>query len=383
VSKRSAGLELSDLVRDRKVEIRESILSRLRSVEDGRRVGSAEYDRGLSTAVETAIEYAVEAIEEGERGDRPIPAALLVRARLAAQNSVSIDTLLRRYFLGMALFNGFVMQAAVQAEIPEADLYPLLRIQTLRFDRAIVAVGDEYRKESTNVPPSEQKRLRARIQAALNGEVWAAESISYDFDLDHVAVIMRGPSSRERLRDAASTLDAQFLHGGSVEGTTWAWFGRVERHGRSDVRRALELQTAGNSAIALGGPAGGVTGWRLAHRQALAAYPIAQESRERVVWYSDVGLVSAALRDDLLERLLREEYLKPLEAGKDDGAVFRTTLQAFFAAGLQVTATASALSVSRNTVSSRLRAVEDHLQRPLSSCLVELACAMRLDELVR
>jgi len=46
-----------------------------------------------------------------------------------------------------------------------------------------------------------------------------------------------------------------------------------------------------------------------------------------------------------------------------------------------VSSTAAALGVSRQTVSNRLRTIEERLARPLSDCAAEVDAALRLEEL--
>ena len=83
-------------------------------------------------------------------------------------------------------------------------------------------------------------------------------------------------------------------------------------------------------------------------------------------------------KDEVLTASLREIYLAPLEAGRDGGAIDRETLCAYFAAGRNGRAAAAALSVSRQTVSSRLRSVEEKIGRSLLACGSDLELALRL-----
>ena len=61
-----------------------------------------------------------------------------------------------------------------------------------------------------------------------------------------------------------------------------------------------------------------------------------------------------------------------------NGAVLRATLRAYFVAQRNVSSTASALGVSRKTVNSRLRTVEQGLGRTLDSCALELELGVTL-----
>ena len=130
--------------------------------------------------------------------------------------------------------------------------------------------------------------------------------------------------------------------------------------------------------VALGEPAGGLTGWRFSHLQAKAALPIA--AREGgVVRFADVTLVAALRRDELISTSLRRLYLDPLEAGRDGGETTRETLRAWFRCERNISSTAAALGVDRRTVRNRLRVVEAQVGRPLAEVALDLELALRLD----
>ena len=94
-----------------------------------------------------------------------------------------------------------------------------------------------------------------------------------------------------------------------------------------------------------------------------------------------LSAVVGHLQDDLLATSLHQLYLEPLEGERDGGKVARETLRAYFAAERNVSSAAAALGVNRNTVTSRLRAIEATVGRSLAFCGSELEAALRLAEL--
>jgi DNA-binding PucR family transcriptional regulator len=96
---------------------------------------------------------------------------------------------------------------------------------------------------------------------------------------------------------------------------------------------------------------------------------------------SEVVLLAAVLRDELLARSLRETYLAPLDANGDSGIGLRETLRAYFDAGFNAATAAAALGVDRHTVQRRLRKAEEALGRVLHSCHAEVEVALILEEL--
>lgn len=98
--------------------------------------------------------------------------------------------------------------------------------------------------------------------------------------------------------------------------------------------------------------------------------------------YSDVCLLAAGIKDDVLIESLRDLYLAPLERGPAGGRALRATLRAYFAARSNASSAAAALAVTRQTVTKRLRRVEEELGIPLESCARELELALELDDLM-
>jgi len=82
------------------------ILTRVYGIADPTAVAEPGYVDGLRRSVSVALGFAFAVIEGGsDRPPSPVPAELLVQARLAARNGVSLDTVLRRYCSGNAFFS--------------------------------------------------------------------------------------------------------------------------------------------------------------------------------------------------------------------------------------------------------------------------------------
>jgi DNA-binding PucR family transcriptional regulator len=132
--------------------------------------------------------------------------------------------------------------------------------------------------------------------------------------------------------------------------------------------------------VTVGEPGEGLSGWRLSHRQAKAALPIAERRGQAILRYADVALLASILRDDLVATSLHQLYLAPLERARDGGKVARETLRAYFAAEQNISSTAAALGVDRRTVTNRIRSIEELLGHPLQASATDLEIALRLDD---
>jgi PucR C-terminal helix-turn-helix domain/GGDEF-like domain len=363
------------------VEIEATVLTRVNSVVDTADVADAEYAGGLRAAVSAALAYAIAALAEPEGRPAPLPVELLAQARRAARAGVPLDAVLRRYVAGHALLSDFIVTEAEAAALSADSLQDALRFEAATLDHLIDAVSAEYRAELEARSRSAERRRADRARRLLAGELADPAPLDYDLDAHHLGAIGAGPGADRTLRDLARALDRRLLLVRSDERACWAWLG-----GRRPLDPAEAVAQATSAAppqgvLALGEPAQGLDGWRLTHRQAAAALPVAQRGPDPVVRYSDVALLATALQDDLLVASLRRLYLEPLARGPDRGETARQTLRAYFKADRNVSSAAPILRISRNTVASRLRVIEEAIGRPLAPCAAEFELALDLESL--
>lgn len=358
-------------------------LSRVSAVSDSRELEDPEYVEGLRAAVARALDYGFVAVERGERSAPPIPIVLRAQARLAARNAISLDTVLRRYFAGYTVLGDFLIEEAEAGGLLRgAELKRLLRTQSALFDRVIAAISDEYSREIEDRPKSSEERRAEHVKRLLAGEQLDPAELAYDLAACHVAVIAAGPGAVEAIQDLAKLLHHRVLLVRRDRDRVWAWIGaRRDFDSEWLERLAPEEDLPAQVSLAIGEPGRGLDGWRLSHRQARAALPIAQRSARRRVRYAEVALLASILQDDLLVTSLRELYLVPLSEERDGGQAACETLRAYFAADRNMSSAAAALGVSRRTVANRLHAVEARIGCTLGSIGAEIEIALRLHDL--
>ena len=375
----SAGV--AERLRERREEIEQATMLRIRAVSALPRRGDPEYADGLRRAVAAGLEYGLEGIERGDRDAPPVPDVLLSQARLAARSGISLDTVLRRYLAGHALLDDFLIEEVEHADphLGRGMLKRLLRSQAAILDRLLCAVSEAYREEAERRPLGAERRRAAQVERLLDGEPIETHALGYDFEGWHVGIAATGPGAGETIATLAGPADARLLTVSHDQGL-WAWLGSRHKVDPSDLGARVEGRLRPGLSIALGVPAEGLAGWRLTHRQARAALPLAQHRAGEAVAYADVALLASTMQDDLLATSLRALYLDPLAEERDGGKISRDTLRAYFSSQQHVTSTAAALGVNRNTVANRLRAIEKRIGRPLASCGAELAVALRMEE---
>jgi len=370
--------DLHTRLQQRRGEIEEAAVTRVYAVSAPPPEVDLDYAHGLRAAVAAAIDYGLTAVEVGVERLPPVPAPLLVQARLAARYGIGLDTVLRRYVAGSTVLRDFIMQEAAAADLLKADaIHRIGRDQAVLLDRLLTAVSEEHARELENRVATSEERRAELINQLLAGELVDASVLEYDFGAHHIGAVATGPSAAAVLRELVGSLDCRALLVAQAEETAWAWFGA-----RRGFARELELPSdgiPGGVSVALGEPAHELAGWRLTHRQAVAALPVAIRSDRRLVRYSEAAVLASILQDDVFAASLQELYLSPLTSERDGGEMLRGTLRAYFSANRNVSSAAASLGVSRRTVANRLRTVEERIGRPLDSALIEMDAALRLD----
>lgn len=307
---------------------------------------------------------------------------MLVQARIASRNGIGLDTVLRRYFAGYALLGDFIIEETENHRfLGGEELKRLLRAQASIFDRLLAEVSEEHGRESETRPGPAEERRTELVERLLHGEPIDAQELGYDLEATHTALVATGPGATEVVRELAVRLDRRLLLVQPDEQTAWAWLGGRRAVDPQELERLATGALPPQAVLALGESGEGIAGWRLTHRQARAALPIAQHRPTAFARYGDVALLASIVNDDMLVTSLRELYLVPLEDERDGGRAARETLRAYFTTGRNVSSAAAALKVSRQTVTSRLRAIEEKLGRAIEDCATEIEVAMHLHSL--
>ncbi len=365
----------------RTAEIEAGVLTRISVIGGPAELSDPDYLHGFRAAVPAAIEFGLTVIETGEKHAPPIPTALLMQARLAARHCVSLDTVMRRYVAGRDELNAVLVEEAEEAGSHRVRLAGPLGALSGAFDRLLEQVSEEYALEQLRRPSSTHARLAERIKSLLAGERPDTSDLNYDFGAHHLGLVTEGEAAPDAVRALARSLDGRPLIVHPASNTVWAWIGRREPSDRDELSRTLTAHWPEAIPLSLSEPLPGISGWRLANKQARAVFPLATRRQPKIARYANDALATSMSRDEVLTASFRELYLDPLEYGGDSGAIECKTLQAYFTAGRNGRAAAAALDVSRQTVSNRLKAVERKIGRSLLDCATDLELALRLADL--
>jgi PucR C-terminal helix-turn-helix domain/GGDEF-like domain len=374
-----SGSVIGERLRLGRVELEQALLTRVRGIGNPIETGDLGYLEGSRTAVAAAVDYAIDTLSSAADEELPVPPIFLLQARLAARHEVRLDIVLRRYAAGHAILVGFLIEAADrEGSIPPAELKDLLALSSTALDRLLLYIGEEYACEAARHSRNARERSRInRVERLLAGELVTSAHLEYPLNGWHVALVVEGAEALGALRQLARDVDRRLL---AVEPRTdilWAWLGGRAPVDIAEAAKQLRLWPL-EMKVGLGEPGRGVDGWRLSHRQALAVVPLAEGRPVALARYVEKGVLASIQKDHVLVESLRKLYLEPLSRENDAEGVLRETIGAYLAAECSTSSAASALKVHRQTVTSRLRTVEDRLGRSIAECALELSLARML-----
>jgi PucR C-terminal helix-turn-helix domain/GGDEF-like domain len=325
------------------------------------------------------------------------PAAALEYARRRAQRGTPLTALLRAYRLGHTRFSDWLLRELAQ----QADGAQMITAATLSMSRIVAGYVDQtseeivaaYTGERENWLRNRSTARAARIRDLLSGErvnVSATEAtLGYRLRQYHVGVVCWASEVTAAV-DNITRLEHAVGHvAGKVAcpdpvflprdvSSAWAWLPL----GIRDTFDAAGASVAGlgdDIHFAFGDPAKGAAGFRLTHRQALAAQlvALAAGTPPRAVAFSEVAPVAMMLGSPDLLRAWVLSTLADLAGDDEHHARLRETLLVFLQTGGSYKTTAERLTLHKNTVQYRIRKAEESLGRPLGENRHDVELALR------
>src|SRR6266516_1603374 len=313
------------------------------------------------------------------------PAAALEYARRRAQRGTSLTALLRAYRLGHTCFSDWLLKELAQrtddAQMVTAATLSMSRIVAGYVDQTSEEIVAAYTLERENWLRNRSTARAARIRDLLSGErinVSATEAtLGYRLRQYHVGVVCWAGDAAAAV-DNITRLEHAISHvAGKADcsdpvflprdvSTAWAWLPLGIRD-TFDATGASVAGVDGDIHFAFGDAAKGTSGFRLTHRQAVAAQAVALAagSPPRAVAFSEVAPVAMMLGSADLLRPWVLSTLGGLAADDEHHARLRETLLVFLRNGGSYKTTAEQLMLHKNTVQYRIRKAEESLGRPV------------------
>ncbi len=371
--------ELAEEMRSHRAEVVDAMVARTRDTLLSRDITltPAALAELRPTAAE-CVDAVIDSIVEGDRWTATLPPGLIRWLKEMARLGVSLEEILR----GFTMVGGVLIEFLVE-RLDERRAQDLLRNMAIwqgrNSDRLMNAFAAEYLKEAERLEAAPIRRLAERVKNVLDGGSVTNAGLDYRLDASHIGLIAVGARAELACRSLAEKLGCALLLLPEDESTAWAWLGARRQIEFAELERAIATE-AGGLVVAAGEPRDGVVGWRLTHREAQTALPVALLDGQRLTRCSDVALLAYGLCDEAIGGSLVDRYLRPLERHRDN-ANLRETLRTYLRLNCNAASAASSLGVNRHTVQRRLTRVEQAIGESLPGRRAELEVALRLTDL--
>ena len=325
------------------------------------------------------------------------PVAATEYARRLAQRGTPLTALLRAYRVGHVSFSDWMLRElarqAGNAELISAVSLSMLRMVAGYIDQTSEEMVAAYAQARENWLRNRSTARAARIRDLLAGgriDVGATEvTLGYRLRQYHVGLVCWVDDTASAA-DEITRLEHAIGHvvgnascpGDPVfvprdESSAWAWL-------PLGVRGTFDpAATAGVEAdvrFAFGDAAKGPAGFRLTHRQALAAQAVALAAgphMPRTVAFGEVAPIAMMLGSAELLRAWVLGTLAGLATDDEHHARLRETLLIFLRTGGSYKTTAEQLMMHKNTVQYRIRKARESLGRPVGENRYEVELALQ------
>ncbi|WP_406141642.1 PucR family transcriptional regulator [Streptomyces sp. NBC_01089] len=354
--------------------------------------GEAE---ALRRATEASTLDTLTALVAGDRNVLAQSAEPLQNVSYYVRHGIPLDEVVRNVHAGQEFLTQELL-GCVEALVPAESRMRVVQEMTRvvieswsLFARNIsVQYADEYERWSRSRDGVTARLIRSIINGVRVDPAEAARELEHELDQSHAGLVLWlagvdvdsarafdfGAVAREIAAVSLSGQHPLVVMRGFSQADVWlgspdaAVAGRLRDHGAwpSPLR------------IAVGRPGSGLSGFRSTHQEAKAAQHVARLSRTRnaVTAYEDVRLVSLLAADTERAGAFVRSVLGPLNAQDERTVELRRTLAAHIDANGSIALTSRALHTHRNTVTYRLRQIDQLLGENRNN--TELRCALEL-----
>lgn len=296
-----------------------------------------------------------------------LPSAAVALSSSIARRGMDINVLLKIYRVAhRGVFRHLTEHTAVDRlpdDVPRDEVLIHLWNRAERWiDDSVETLIERFAIERDQLREGARARRAELIESLLAGAPPSADAeqvLGHQLSMWQTGFVLWGSSDDESLplseiaARACRRLDLPTpitKLAGSRE--LWGWVATANRP-ELDPAPIEELLAERELRLALGRPQRGAAGFRMSHRQALAAQRLGLQAQGALFDYADLELLSLIGDTELTWEMVRRE-IGPLLGEQKNLRALRETMLAFLRSGRDVEATANTLFVHPNTVRYRL-----------------------------
>jgi hypothetical protein len=222
----------------------------------------------------------------------------------------------------------------------------------------------------------EHHRFQA-MKGLLEADPLAGSHFDVDLNHYHLGFVAWGEGADDAVRKLGGALGRPVLLTLRLHNNWWGWISGSRPLDPRGQEKLRSFDPGPGIRIAFGLEGFGEAGLRSTNHQALRAQWVAPAGPS-VIHYGDVAIEALATEAEGDARAFVTHELLGIDDASAASERLRDTLAAYFAAELNAASAGAALGVHHQTVTNRLRVIEERLGHPLGTRHLELALALRL-----
>jgi PucR C-terminal helix-turn-helix domain len=222
----------------------------------------------------------------------------------------------------------------------------------------------------------EHQRFQA-LKTLLEVDPISGSHLDLDLNQHHLGCVAWGEGADLAVRRLASLLGRLAELTLRLHNNWWGWISGSDPLDKSQRETLRRFDPGPGIRLAFGLEGFGEAGFRATNHQALRAQWVAPPG-PAVIRYEDVAVEALATEAESDARAFVAHELRGIDDPSAASARLRETLGAYFAAELNAASAGAALAVHHQTVTNRLRVIEERIGHPLGPRNLELAVALRL-----
>jgi PucR-like helix-turn-helix protein len=215
------------------------------------------------------------------------------------------------------------------------------------------------------------------LKTLLEADPLAGSHLDVDLSHYHLGCVAWGEGAEAAVRRLGSDLSRAVQLTLRLHNNWWGWLSGTRPLDADQQARLRCFEPPPGVRVAFGLEGYGESGFRASNHQALRAQWVAAPGPV-VIHYEDVAVETLATEAEGDARAFVAHELHGIDDPSATSARLRETLAAYFAAELNAASAGAALGVHHQTVTNRLRVIEERIGHPLGPRHLELAVALRL-----
>lgn len=242
-------------------------------------------------------------------------------------------------------------------------------------------MAEGYQRGVERVAANGEHHRFQELKTLLEADPLARYYLDVEVNRYHLGFVAWGEGADEDVSALASSIGRPLLLALRLKNNWWGWLSGTHPLSAREWDQLRRFRPREGARVAFGLEGYGEPGFRSTNHQALRAQWVSSTDRAAVL-YDEVAIEALGAEAEGDARAFVAHELRGIDDSSPTSKRLRETLAAYFDSELNAVSAAARLGVHHQTVTNRLRTIEERLGHPPNSRHLELAVALRLRQVL-